>query len=321
MAQKTKFYLPKYTVLEEFDCQVSLKSTIKQDNPGWASNILDVPRVWAKTQGENVKVAILDTGIDKAHHDFQGAVKGLKDFTATRNRKGNGHDKNGHGTHVAGIIGARKNRAGFVGVAPKCDLYIAKVLDDNGSGSNTWVTKAIAWAINQKVDIINMSLGGPFNDPGLYKIMHEALAEGIIIIVAAGNEGSLGVNQIGYPGRYGGVITVGSHDQLGNISGFSSRGGEVDFLAPGSEILSTLPNGRYGVLSGTSMASPFATGLAALVLSGHKKKAPRNRTPIRNCSDMRQHLMLMATHPGYHNNQTGYGPLIPFRYFNNNGVL
>jgi subtilisin family serine protease len=119
---------------------------------------------------------------------------------------------------------------------------------------------------------------------------------------------------VGYPGRYGGVITVASHDEDGNRSGFSSRGGEIDFMAPGSNIWSTYKDGGYAELSGTSMATPFVAGLAALIASKHRKEK-NNKTPLENNEDLRNHLMWMATHPGYHDNVEGYGPLQPFQYF------
>ena len=141
-----------------------------------------------------------------------------------------------------------------------------------------------------------------------------SLFHGKIVICAAGNDGALMTNSVGYPGRYGGVITVAAHDINGNPSGFSSRGGEVDIMAPGTDIWSTYKDGGYKSLSGTSMATPFVAGLAALIASKHKATA-NNSTPLQNCEDMKNHLMIMATHPGYHDNQSGYGPLQPFVYF------
>ena len=137
----------------------------------------------------------------------------------------------------------------------------------------------------------------------MYEAIYTALAKGITVLCAAGNEGSIFKNSIGYPGRYGGVLTIASHDQYGNASGFSSRGGEIDFMAPGSNIWSTHLNGGYAELSGTSMATPFAAGLCALIMS---------KTPVNNSEDTRGHLMRMSTHPGWHDNRRGYGPLQPF---------
>jgi subtilisin family serine protease len=275
----------------------------------WAQRILGIPSVWQVTQGEGVKVAVLDTGIDVDHPDLADAIVDSKDFT------GEGvEDTDGHGTHVAGIIAARLNDVGFVGVAPKAGLLVGKVLGKGGQGSFEWIAQGIEWAIAKGAHVISMSLGGSTSTHQLFVAVHEALVKGLFVVCAAGNEGSLFQNSIGFPGRYGGVITAASHDENGNPSGFSSRGGEVDFMAPGSNIWSTYKDGGYATLSGTSMATPFVAGLAALITSKHLRTAT-NKTPLENNEDLREHLMRMATHPGHHDTASGYGPLQPFQYF------
>ncbi len=303
--------LPGFKVHKEAATLDKLKS-LSEDAPeriNWAGSILGIPDVWRLTQGEGVKVAILDTGIDADHQDFAEAIIDSNDFTTDGIE-----DANGHGTHCAGIVGARLNGVGFVGVAPKSQLMIGKVLANNGSGAYSWITEGVYWAVESGADVISMSLGGPGSDSELFKAIQYALFHGVYVICAAGNEGALNQNSIGYPGRYGGVITVASHDRNGNPSGFSSRGGEVDVMAPGSEIWSTYKDGGYAELSGTSMAAPFVAGLAALIASKHNS-ANSNSTPLDNNEDMKTHLLRMATHPGFHNNQSGYGPLLPFSYF------
>jgi len=280
-----------------------------QERIDWAGGILNIPAIWQQTQGAGVKVAILDTGIDTEHPDLAKAIIASEDFT------GDGiEDVNGHGTHCAGIVGARLNGVGFVGVAPQSELMIAKVLGNDGRGASQWVSAGIYWAVHNDADIISMSLGSATSDPQIYKAIQYALLKGVFVICAAGNEGALFSNSVGYPGRYGGVITVAAHDINGNPSGFSSRGGEVDVMAPGTEIWSTYKNGGYQSLSGTSMATPFVAGLAALITAKHKAIVS-NKTPLDNNEDLKNHLLMMATHPGYHDNQTGYGPLQPFQYF------
>jgi subtilisin family serine protease len=275
----------------------------------WAEQILGIPSVWTKTKGKGAKVAVLDTGIDPDHPDLKTAIVSMRDFT------GDGiEDENGHGTHCAGIVAARKNNIGFNGVAPEADLLIGKVLNNRGSGSFQWIANGVRWAVRQGAQIISMSLGGAASTHDLYSAIHDALSQGVFVICAAGNEGSLYQNSIGYPGRFGGVITVASHDSNGNPSGFSSRGGELDVMAPGSNIWSTYKKGGYAELSGTSMATPFVAGLAALIVAKHETSRS-NRTPLDNNEDLKEHLLWMAAHPGYHDNETGYGPLQPFRYF------
>lgn len=301
---------PKVKITDRVDSEEALGQRVEQleERINWGQSIYNVPAAWSSTQGDDVKVAVLDTGIDQDHPDLQDAIESTMDFT------GDGiEDVNGHGTHVAGVIGARLNGVGFVGVAPRCRLLIGKVLDNSGSGAYSWIANGIRWAVDEGADVINMSLGGPSSDSDLFIAVHHALTQGVSVICAAGNEGSLFQNSVGYPGHYGGVITVASHDQNGNRSGFSSAGGELDFMAPGSRIWSTYVDGGYAELSGTSMAAPFVSGLAALVVSKHRSQG--GATPVDNCEDLREHLMRMATHPGYHDTHTGYGPLQPFTYF------
>jgi subtilisin family serine protease len=308
---RAQYGLPRITVNQEIANISGLKaaSETQKERINWAESLLGIPGVWTSTMGEGVKVAVLDTGVDQDHPDLKTAIIGTKDFT------GDGvEDKNGHGTHCAGVIGARLNEVGFVGVAPKSQILVGKVLGNDGRGSLSWIADGIDWAVDQGAHIISMSLGGPSSSHLLFQAIHTALAKGVFIICAAGNEGSLFQNSIGYPGRYGGVITVAAHDRNGNRSGFSSRGGEIDVMAPGLNIWSTYKDGGYAELSGTSMATPFVAGLAALIAAKHMKE-PKNNTPLQNNEDLRNHLLWMAAHPGYHENETGYGPLQPFQYF------
>jgi subtilisin family serine protease len=276
----------------------------------WGQAALNIPNVWTQTKGRNVRVAVLDTGIDTDHPDLSPAISAQRDFT------GEGiEDTNGHGTHCAGVIAAREtNNAGLTGVAPEAELIIGKVLGEDG-GTDQRVADAIIWAADKGADIISMSLGGPGSSMELFNAVHNTLARGVCIICAAGNEGSLHINDIGYPGRYGSVITVAAHDFDGNRAGFSSQGGEIDFMAPGTNVWSTYLDGGYATLSGTSMATPFVAGIAALIISKHHAEDANNNTPIDNNEDLRNHFLWMAAHPGHHDNTTGYGPLIPFVYF------
>ena len=286
-----------------------LKTEVLRDNSNWAQDIWMVPELWRQSLGAGVKVAVLDTGIDLNHADFKNSVISHRDFTGTGIQDGDGH-----GTHCAGIVGARGGKDGFTGIAPSCDLIIGKVVDNQGRGSLDQLSEGIAWAVEEGAEIISISLGYPFHNNRLHKIIHEALAKGATICAAAGNSGSMNPVNIDYPGIYGGLITVGAHDEYGNPTGFSSRGGELDVLAPGKEVFSTYKDQGYASLSGTSMATPMVAGLCALILAKHKKN-PNNRTPVENCDDLRQHLLRMAAHNGYHSNTSGYGPIVPLRNF------
>ena len=214
--------LPPVVVEQVVADMAGLQAAATQERIDWGSKLHDLPAAWRRTRGSGIRVAVLDTGVDADHPDLVNAIEATQDFT------GDGvEDVHGHGTHCAGIIAARRNNVGFVGVAPECQLLIAKVLGNNGSGSNSDIASGVNWAVDSGADIISMSLGGPNSDGSLFRAIHRALMENKIVVCAAGNEGSMFQNSIGYPGRYGSVISVGAHDQNGNPAGFSSREGKL----------------------------------------------------------------------------------------------
>ncbi|WP_158630159.1 S8 family serine peptidase [Cohnella sp. AR92] len=214
--------------------------------------------------GIGIKVAVLDTGISR-HEDLnvRGGVTFVPDTESY-------YDDNGHGTHVAGIIGAQENNIGIVGVAPKVELYAVKVLDSMGTGSYSQVIQGIDWAVEHDMDILSMSIGGEVDSQALHEAITSAMNHGVIVIAAAGNKGAGEESEI-YPALYPGVVSVGAVDQSLQKANFSSTGSELDLMAPGMSIRSTNFNGGYSSLSGTSMAVPFATGAAALLWSANKE--------------------------------------------------
>ncbi|WP_040209038.1 S8 family peptidase [Neobacillus jeddahensis] len=230
--------------------------------------LIQSPKVWETTKGKGMTVAILDTGCDLTHPDLKERIIGGRNFT--NDDKGNKEvyrDYNGHGTHVAGTIAATFNQSGVVGVAPEANLVIIKVLDKNGSGQYEWIINGIHYAIEQKVDIISMSLGGPEDVPELHEAIQKAVNQNILVVCAAGNEGDGqdATNEFDYPGSYNEVISVGATNLDRQISDFTNSNNEVDLVAPGENILSTYLNGQYAKLSGTSMATPHVSGALALI--------------------------------------------------------
>lgn len=298
--------------INEINVEAKIITSTVSEKVDWGLEKLGIPEAWRISTGEGVKVAILDSGIDLNHPDLKGSIISYKDFTGS----GTVQDANGHGTHVAGIIGARKNGLGVVGVAPDCQLYIGRVLGNEGNGSFDWIVDGINWCIEQKVNVINMSLGGNTPYEPLRLAINRACDYGITIIAAAGNSGAPNKNNTfttSWPANYDNVIAVGAINRDLLRSNFSSVGPEVDVMAPGEEIYSTYPPQRWAMLSGTSMATPFVTGVAALILAKHLKD--QGSTPIHNWSDMKQHLLHFATDLGSagKDNWTGWGIINPLK--------
>lgn len=214
------------------------------------------PYAWAAGYtGQGIKVAVLDTGV--ADHT---------DVSATSIYGPGTEDSHGHGTHVAGIIGAKVNGKQGVGVAPDVTLYSGNVLPD-GTGTDADIIMAIKAAQEQNVDIINMSLGGLGYNGAFQQTVNDAYEQGIAIFAASGNDG--GTNYT-YPSCYDHVISVAATDAGNERAGFSNYGNKVDLSAPGVAIWSTGKNGTsYTRMSGTSMACPVAAGEAAVILSGN----------------------------------------------------
>ncbi|MRX73739.1 S8 family serine peptidase [Bacillus lacus] len=231
-------------------------------------DIIQAPKIWDKTKGKGVTIAVLDTGCDINHPDLRDRIIGGRNFTS--DDKGNPDiylDYNGHGTHVSGTIAAIENETGVTGVAPQANLLILKVLSKNGSGQYDWIIKAIHYAIQQKVDLISMSLGGPNDVKELHDAIKLAIKENILVVCAAGNEGDGkdSTDERGYPGSYNEVISVGAVDFDRNSSPFTNSNDQIDLVAPGEKITSTYLNGKYATLSGTSMATPHVSGALALI--------------------------------------------------------
>lgn len=224
----------------------------------------------ARYKGQGVKVAVIDSGLDSNHED----IKGVQYYNAITGTEGSAPEKtgnHGHGTHVAGIIGAVSNNGkGGSGIAPEAQIYGLKVFDGAGAKSSD-IARAINHATNTyKVDLINMSLGGPGCSGDEYAAILNAINKGTAIIAAAGNDGS---KTKSYPAAIPEVICVAATDKNNARASFSNYGAWVDLCAPGVDIYSTLPTtintAGYGFMSGTSQATPVVTGTAAVVLSAN----------------------------------------------------
>lgn len=228
---------------------------------------MNIDDMWNKgIYGKGVTVAIIDTGCDVNHVCLKDRIIGTKNFTS----EGSDNDVTdfvGHGTHVAGTIAGNRTTNGITGVAPECNLLILKVLDSKGNGSYQNLIKAIQYAINQNVDIINMSLGGSKDNSSLHNAIKCAINSNISVVVASGNEGDklFDTEEWSYPGGYQEVIEVGAINQELCVADFSNTNKYVDLVAVGKDVTSCYPNNRYAKMDGTSMATPHVTGALALI--------------------------------------------------------
>ena len=291
---------------------------IDKQKMDWGIKMLRVYEIWKEVKGEGVKIAVLDTGVSQ-HVDLKINVKGGINFTTSN--ANDYQDRAGHGTHVAGIIAAADNEIGVVGVAPCAEIYGVKVLGDNGSGSFEWITQGIDWAINNGMDIISMSLGSKHSSEELHAAIKRAYDKNITVVAAAGNDGDSYVGNIDYPGKYPEVIAIGAVNKYLERSWFSSNGEELAVAAPGEDIYSTYLNNGYSILSGTSMATPFITGVLALLIAKHRK-VKDSKTPIDTPQRVREHLCRTADDAGEIGKDRfyGYGIVSPTRLFEEAGI-
>ena len=261
----------------QYDQSVSIQSQMKS----WGYDSLNIDsNTTSSLTGKGVNIAVIDSGVDRSHLDLN--IAGGECFLGLASYPdacaGGYNDDNGHGTHVAGIMAALDNGFGVVGVAPEANLFALKVLDKDGEGTTSSVVAAIDWAIQNEMDIINLSLDSTSEDLILKEIIQKAYQSDILIVAAAGNQENItGLEEgVRYPAKYDEVIAVTALDKGHIISKRSAFGPAVEFSAPGKAILSTYPknlqddNGSgYARMSGTSMAAPFVSGMAALYMERH----------------------------------------------------
>jgi intein/homing endonuclease len=204
------------------------------------------------------------SSISKAHYSGN-----LYDLTIKDHHKYAANGMIVSNTFCAGVIGARQNGPCIVGVAPECQLLVAKVVSDNGACYDQAVIDALYWAAEQGTDVISMSVGSPTPTEELHSAVINA-SQKAIIVCAAGNNGPA-LDSVNYPARYTETIGVGAVDRRKRVSNYSSRGDRVDIVAPGDEVVSCWPPNRTAMLSGTSAACPFVAGVIALIVADRKQ--------------------------------------------------
>jgi thermitase len=275
------------------------------------------PQAWTKSnRGEDARVAIVDTGIFQEHEDFlyddpdptggesKSKVILQRDFVDDDLIA---DDDNGHGTHVAGTVGAvTSNNKGIASGCPGCDLIIARALGgEEGTGSDSDIADAIVWSAQRGADVINLSLGGAGSSTVLRQAVDYAYARNAVVVAAAGNDGNSTIN---YPAGYSNVISVAATNEFDMRAKFSNTGGTIDVAAPGVGILSTYPGtdleSAYKFLDGTSMASPHVAALAALLVAQDLVDSnPGNRSN----SQVRTLILKTAVDLGVAGRDSSYG--------------
>lgn len=251
--------------IPDLSTQILNVVSILNEQHNWGLPYIDIEDAWKHSKGENVKVAIIDTGWC-AHKDL--TINFLEGYDATGENDPLDHG-NYHSVHVAGIIAANcEDRMGVMGVAPNAKIITIKALNNEGTGSFGYICEALKIAKTLDVDIINMSLGTSQepNNTDMHNLLIELTKQNKIIVCAAGND----AGAVNYPAKYDETIAVAAATKDGKLAKFSSRGPELDVAAPGVQIYSTWGSDQYINLDGTSMACPCITGMIALIISWFK---------------------------------------------------
>jgi hypothetical protein len=252
-----------------------------------------LPQAWdvSKSTGSQI-VAVLDTGVDAGHPDLAGHL--VAGYNAVSSTRPNPVDDNGHGTMTLGLIAAGANNgAGVAGAGWNVKAMPVKVLDANGDGYDADIAEGIDWAVAHGAKVINMSLGGPGDNAVLHDAVRRAYAKGVVIVVAAGNDGT---DVLQYPAAYPEAVAVAATNAYGALTNFSSYGDWVDVAAPGWNLLTTGSRALtppeyepYWYCTGTSCSAPLVSGIAALV---------KNKWPTFTPAQVAQRLKVLARDAG-----------------------
>ncbi|MGC0374446.1 type VII secretion-associated serine protease mycosin [Streptomyces sp. SAI-229] len=276
---------PPSTAADSFSDQCEYPNDSYPGRP-WSLQRVQLDELWSQSKGKGVRVAVIDTGVDVRNPQLKDAVdvrsgrnflpKGLKDEDGDPIERGDEHgttDTVGHGTKVAGIIAARPtDKTGFVGLAPGATVIPIQQNDAEGHGDTESLAKAIRYAVQAKADVINISQdtsNAVEPDPDLKAAVDEALAQEIVVVASAGNDGLGGNVKKTYPASYEGVLAVAASDRNNERASFSQSGDFVDVAAPGVDMISTVPRGGHCSDNGTSFSAPYVAGVAALIKAKH----------------------------------------------------
>ncbi|RKT07247.1 type VII secretion-associated serine protease mycosin [Streptomyces sp. 3211.6] len=254
------------------ECTFPMKKQIA-DRP-WALQRLTFDALWAQTRGKGVRVAVIDTGVDRANPQLAGALdtSAGRDFLDPKGGDGT-NDTVGHGTKVAGLIAARPQQGtGFVGLAPEATVIPIRQNDGQGNGNAATLAQAIDHAVAKGAQVINISqdTDAPLTaDSDLAKAVQRALDAKAVVIASAGNDGLSGEKRRTYPAAFPGVLAVASSDRNNERAAFSQPGDFIGIAAPGVDMVSTVPGFGQCIDNGTSFSAPYVAGVAALLLAKH----------------------------------------------------
>ncbi|HSQ88899.1 S8 family peptidase [Romboutsia sp.] len=269
----------------------------RESKTPYGVEMIKAKSLWKEsTKGKGVKIAVIDSGCDIHHESLKDNIFVVRNFTDEDDKNPNiVIDRVGHGTHVIGTIVANGKSNTIMGVAPKSEIYVLKAIDRTGSGKLNWVVNAIYYAIEQKVDIISMSLGMSQDSEKLQKSIKEAINKNILVVCAAGNDGDGNADdfEYSYPAAYPEVISVGAVDKKGVPAKFSNANLVIDVVAPGVDIISTYPDNQFAILSGTSMATPHVSGSLALLKNWSKEEFKRDLNQKELYAQLIKHTKLL----------------------------
>ncbi|MFE2127682.1 type VII secretion-associated serine protease mycosin [Streptomyces amritsarensis] len=260
------------------ECTFPMKKQI-EDRP-WALQRLLLDELWAQTKGKDksgasVRVAVIDTGVDRANPQLSGAIDvgAGKDFVDPKGGDGT-TDTVGHGTKVAGLIAARPQAGtGFVGLAPDATIIPIRQNDGQGKGNALSLSQAIDHAVAKGAQVINISQDTDVQlsaDSELGKSVQKAVAADVVVVASAGNDGMSGQKRRTYPAAFPGVLAVGASDRNNERAAFSQPGDFIGVAAPGVDMVSTVPGFGQCIDNGTSFSAPYVAGVAALLRAEHR---------------------------------------------------
>jgi subtilisin len=278
LPQFFSFFFPQYPYLQYPQYPQAPQKTPAPQNPlappktkspqmaDWGLRRIGAPFVWDKLKERRIRVGIIDTGINTSHPDLKGniveGVSTLDDSTSYE-------DDYGHGTHIAGIIGANSSY-GITGINPYVDIYAVKAFNKSGKGNLADIIEGMDWLLRRQVNVINMSFSTSETNSTFVRVIQAAYSRGVIMVAAAGNDGG----PVNYPAKFPEVVAVSATDSNDRIADFSCFGPEINFCAPGVNIRSVWLNSSYAVKSGTSFAAPHITGVVADVLNYYGMMKP-----------------------------------------------